>query len=79
MRPLSDRLLAEAAASSLAEIGYEHRISLLREAAALAKRYEDAPVATPAMLGGVLMLSDIDAECLRLTGQRVRIVLDKEG
>lgn len=67
----------------IAEMGAWPRTSslcrVLDECLDLARRYEDAPVATPAMLGGVLMLSDIDAECLRLTGQRVRIVLDKEG
>lgn len=54
-------------------------VALYREAAALAKRYEDAPVdsvgALPGSNGG------FGAVCLprEFVGQRVRIVLDKEG
>jgi hypothetical protein len=71
MRPLSERLQHES------EAGWgEDLAGLLREAAALAKRYEDAPVqevgALPGTNGG------FGAVCLprEYVGQRVRLVVE---
>jgi hypothetical protein len=61
------------------------RISLLNEAAALAKRYEDAPAMSVSMVAeghivGLYLHPVTDAsEAHELTGQRVRILLDTEG
>lgn len=80
MKPLSDRLLAEAAASNLAEIGSKHRISLLREAAALAKSVESAPVMSVSMVAEGhavgLYLHPIagDSPAHDMIGQRVALV-----
>lgn len=56
----------------------------LREAAALAKRYEDAPVAKAAYyyrptMGAATGIMFEGPDFTPLAGQRVRIVLDKEG
>lgn len=58
--------------------------SIIREAMELAKRYEDAPVAKAAYcyrptMGAATGIMFEGPDFAPLAGQRVRIVLDKEG
>lgn len=74
MKPLSLRLSSHAAAYSL--LGEKELPALLREAAALAKRYEEAPV------GDCYRHPHLGpfAECLEEhVGQRVRLVVEGDA
>lgn len=84
---LSERLLDEAEGygpgpTTLQADDVRQLATLLREAAALAKRYEDAPVG---FVMGQGLLTESRAAIVSMEdpapvkGQRVRIVLDKEG
>jgi hypothetical protein len=86
---LSERLEAEASSFKIIEWSEPGNIAderhsdetkaLLREAAVLAKRYEDAPVRSVLYLnqaGGLVCYVSLPEN---MAGQRVRILLDTEG
>jgi hypothetical protein len=79
MRPLSERVF-EAAHGPAAN--YEGLTDLLEEAAAILKRYEDAPVGfvmgQGLLTGGAAAIVQMERP-EDVKGQRVRILLDTEG
>lgn len=81
MKPLSEQLEVVAKAPGICvHPGY---VEILRRAIALAKRYEDAPIVRVGGADGLSCSCFIERQGKKrlqdMQGQRVRIVLDKEG